>query len=255
MAIRYTPEYNKHINKVVDDYNRKVRRARSEGNIKKSDLPEFASVKTLKKSYQHRSDLERELKNLQAFRRKDVRNTSVGINEYEVKLINSNRKKAIKYFEHKADLIRAKANTNYPLQKDRLNAIEENLSLLRKGTSGASEADLRAMSRYIDKYRQSFERQATGYRGFLSEVDLIMGKLDIPAATRDEFFNKLSKLNEEEFMELYEKEDIISRIYELADSPKLTGGELQLKGNETEARELIDSLLENVDLMIKEVKG
>lgn len=255
MAIKFTPEYNKRINKVVDDYNRKVRRSKSEGKINKNKLPELASVKTLKKSYNRRSDLDRELKNLEAFKRKDVRSVSDGVNEYQIKLINANRDVAIKYFEHQADIIRAKAKSNYPLQKDRLNAIEENLKILKKGTDGASGEDLLAMSRYIDKYRQSFERQATGYRGFLSEVDLIMEHLDIPQSKRDEFFSKLSKLNSEEFMELYEREDIISRIYELADSPKLTGGELQLKRNEKEARELIDSLLENIDVMIADVKS
>ena len=54
MAIRFTPEYNKYIRKTVNEYNRKVQRANTEGKVKKVDLPEMASVKTLKKSYLHR---------------------------------------------------------------------------------------------------------------------------------------------------------------------------------------------------------
>ena len=256
MAIRFTPEYNKYIRKTVNEYNRKVQRANTQGKINKANLPDLISVKDLKRSYQHRADLDRELENLRMFSRKSVRQKKAGeVSQYQVNLINANREKTIKFFEHKADIIRKKATSGYPLQKDRLNAIERNLEILRKGTEGATERELKTMSAYIDKYRSSFERQATGYRGFLSEVDLIMGNVGIDQAKQDELFKKLSKLDEEEFMDLYEKEDIIGRIYELADSPKYTGGELKLKGNEDDARRLIDSLIENIDVMIAEVKA
>lgn len=256
MAIRFTPEYNKYIRKTVNEYNKKVQRANTEGKIKKANLPEKASVKILKKSYQHREDLDRELANLRAFSRKSIRKEKVGgVNQYQIDMIKANRDKTIEFFEHKADVIRKKATSGYPLQRDRLNAIERNLGILKKGVEGASERELQTMSAYVNKYRGSFERQASGYRGFLSQVDLIMDNIGIPTSKQDEFFKKLSKLDEEEFSDLYEKEDIISRIYELADSPKYTGGELKLRGNEQDAEILINSLLDNIDVMIAEVKS
>lgn len=255
MAIRFTPEYNKYIRKTVNEYNRKVQRANIEGKIKKVNLPELASVKTLKKSYLHREDLDKELANLKAFSRKSIRKEKVGgVNEYQLNLIKNNREKTIEFFEHKADVIRKKATSGYPLQKDRLVAIEENLDILKKGVDGASEDDLKAMYAYVNKYRGSFERQATGYRGFLSQVDLVMDDIKIPQDKQDEFFNKLSKLNEEEFMDLYEKNDIIDDIFNLADSPKLTGGVFMLK-DEERAENLINELLGNIDTLIKEVKS
>lgn len=255
MAIRFTPEYNKYIRKTVNEYNRKVQRANTEGKIKKVNLPELASVKTLKKSYLHREDLDKELANLKAFSRKSIRKEKVGgVNEYQLNLIKNNREKTIEFFEHKADVIRKKATSGYPLQKDRLVAIEENLDILKKGVDGASEDDLKAMYAYVNKYRGSFERQATGYRGFLSQVDLVMDDIGVPKDKQDEFFNKLSKLSEEEFMDLYEKNDIIDDIFNLADSPKLTGGVFMVK-DEERAENLINELLGNIDTLIKEVKN
>ena len=255
MAIRFTPEYNKYIRKTVNEYNKKVQRANTEGKVKKVDLPERASVKTLKKSYLHREDLDKELANLKAFSRKSARQKVVGnVSRYQINMINANREKTIEFFEHKADVIRKKATSGYPLQKDRLVAIEENLGILKKGVEGATEDELRAMSAYVNKYRGSFERQATGYRGFLSEVDLIMDNVGISQDEQDEFFKKLSKLNEEEFMDLYEKEDIINDIYNIAESPKLTGGELYIKDKQR-AKDLIDGLLSKIDSMIENVKA
>lgn len=256
MAIRFTPEYNARIRKIVGNYNRRVSRAKTEGKMYKSELPEKVTVSMLKQSYSRRADLEQELRNLESFKRKSARQASGrgALSQYDLDIIKSNRNAAIKHFEHLADTIRAKAKSNYPLQKDRLNAIERNLDILRKGPEAASDSELVAMERYIDKYRKSFERQATGYRGFLNEVDLVMNRVGIEKGRKQEFFDKLSKLNEQEFYDLYEKSDLVSKIYELADSPKYTKGKLVLHESETAARELIDTLLEEADILIAEVK-
>lgn len=256
MAIRFTPEYNKRINRIVSNYNQKVNRANKRGKINRSELPETVSARLLKKSYSNRSDLERELKNLESFSRKSVRRQDGVLSEYDVKIINQNRLAAIKHYEHEADIIREKANSNYPLQKERLNAIEANLKILKKGVSNANTEELVSMERYIDKYRKSFERRSTGYRGFLSEVEELMKMQKIDKAQRDAFFDKLSQLNEQEFFELYEKNDLISKIYQLADSPKVTGGKLIIHAkDEKEPEKLIQTLLTDIDKLIAEIKN
>lgn len=254
MAIRFTPEYNARINKIVQDYNRRVRRANVEGKIRKDQLPEKVSVKTLKKSYTNRADLERELKNLESFRRKSVRAESEGINTYESDIIAQNRRAAIKYWEKQAAYAKAKADKNYPLQKDRYNEISRNLDILKRGTKSATPSEMQAMSAYVDKYRKSFERQATGYRGFLSEVDAVMERLQYSKAQRDEVFEKMSQLNPQQLYYLYETSDVISKIYELADSPKLSGGKLIIHDDEKSARKHINTLLAEIDTMVKEAQ-
>lgn len=253
MAIRFTPEYNKRINDVVARYNRRLERANTEGKIKKSMLPEKASVKTLKKSYQSRAELDRELENLENFRRKSARaSVSDYVTKYDLSLIKKNRRAAIEHFEKQADIIRHKANLNYPLQKARLKTLERNIDILKKGPEGATTAELDTMSAYIDKYRKSFERRATGYRGFMSEVEFVMDKVGVTKAEKDAFFAKFSKLNPEEFYELWEKSDLVGRVYELADSPKYKG---RLTSTRSDARELIDELMQQADQLIADVKS
>lgn len=256
MAIRFTPEYNEYINKVVQNYNKRVTRANTIGKIKKASLPDKVSVKKLKKTYATRKDLDRELKNLAMFRRKDARKVAGdSVNNYDVELINQNRKAAIKYFEKQAGYMRMKIGKNMPLSAGDLRAVELNIDLLRKGTKGASNADIMAMKAYVEKYRQSFERQATGYRGFLSEVDAVMTRVGVSKADRDSFFNKFTELDSEQFMDLYQRNDLINKIYQLADSPKYTGGKLVLHNTEEEARNLVETLMEEADILVAETKA
>ena len=255
MAIRFTPEYNKRIAKVVKNYNASVRKANKQGKMRKDRLPELTSVETLKKSYSKRADLERELKTLESFSRKSAKaGYAVGISNYDIDVIRKNRRATIKHFEHVAETIKKKATTNYPLQTARYKAIEANLKILKKRPSEATEEELKTMLANVTKYRKNFERQATGYRGFMSEIDLIMERVGISDTERDAFFEKFSKLTPEEFEDLYSKNDLISRIYELADSPKYTKNELHLYASEDQAKNLINTLMNEADMLIAEVK-
>ena len=256
MAIRFTPEYNERINKIVRNYNARVRKANKEGRLRKSNLPETVSARTLKKSYTSRTDLDRELRTLEMFNRKMARHP-VGehLTEYDIATIKANKQATIEHFEKLADVVRSKVGKNLPLQQGRLDTIELNIKNLMQDVDTASESDKRAMLAYVNKYRKNFERQANGYRGFLSEVDMIMDRVGVSKEQKDVFFKKLSKLNSEEFYELYEKSDLVSKVYELADSPKYTGGKLVLYDTEQNARELIDTLLQEADMLIAEVKS
>ena len=256
MAIRFTPEYNERINKIVRNYNARVRKANKEGRLRKSNLPETVSARTLKKSYTSRTDLDRELRTLEMFNRKMARHP-VGehLTEYDIATIKANKQATIEHFEKLADVVRSKVGKNLPLQQGRLDTIEVNIKNLMQDVDTASESDKRAMLAYVNKYRKNFERQANGYRGFLSEVDMIMDRVGVSKEQKDVFFKKLSKLNSEEFYELYEKSDLVSKVYELADSPKYTGGKLVLYDTEQNARELIDTLLQEADMLIAEVKS
>jgi hypothetical protein len=256
MAIRFTPEYNARINKIVRDYNKRVRRANKEGKLRKSNLPETVSARVLKKSYSSRTDLDRELKTLEMFNRKMARQP-VGehLTEYDIATIKVNREATIEHFEKIADIVRGKVKKNLPLQQGRLDTIELNIKNLKQDVDTASESDKRAMLAYVNKYRKSFERQANGYRGFLSEVDMVMDRVGVPKEQKDAFFKKMSQLNSEEFYELYEKSDLVSKVYELADSPKYTGGKLVLYDTEQNAKDLIDTLLQEADMLIAEVKS
>ena len=261
MSIKYTPDYIKKIKRIVDPYNKRVRTAHSKGKIPKSRLPEPVSMATLMKSYNKRSDLDRELRNLQRFSRKatkvvDENEMNGPVTKYDIDLIKANRKAASKYFKEQIELIKSTMKGYSPIQQQRIDLIQEHVDLLDGMDLGkATLSELKSMERYVDKYRKHFERQATGYRGFLGEVEVIMDRVGVPASKKEEFFDKLSKLNSEEFYQLYEKYDIIDAIYRLADSPKTAGGEMIIYDDGERAADLIDELLEDIDVMIESVKA
>lgn len=256
MAIRYTPDLNARMRRTVREYNRRVRRANTEGKVRKSNLPEVTSVRTLKKSFNKRSDLERELKTLDLFTRESVKEP-VGeyVNRYDVDVINANKSATIKHFENVVDILKRKNTDKYPGQMARIRTIEKNIDILKKDVDTATSSELESMKAYVDKYRKGFERRATGYRGFMSEVEAVMDRVGISDAQKEEFFAKFSTLTEEELYELYETKDIINRVYLLADSPKYTGGELKLHSTVKDAREVIETLMDEADMMIAEVKS
>lgn len=261
MSIKYTPEDNDRIRRIVNTYNAKVRSAHSKDKIPKKRLPELASIATIKKSYNKRADLNRELKNLQLFSKTltevvDENEMNGPVTKYDIELIKANRKAASNYFKKQIELIKSTMKGYSPIQQQRIDLIQEHVDLLDDMDLGkATLSELKSMERYVDKYRRNFERQASGYRGFLSEVEVIMDRVGVSEAKKEEFFNKLSKLNSEEFYQLYEKYDIIDAIYRLADSPKYTGGEWIIYDDGERAGQLVDELLEDIDVMIESVKA
>lgn len=255
MAIRYTPQFNERMNRIVKNYNQKVTRANVRGKMTKGKLPEHITVRELKKSYWKRSDLDRELKNLEMFSRRAARRQYGSYTSgYDIDLIKANKEEAAKYFQWRSDLLAKKAVSGYPLSASRWKEYQGNADILRQDISKAAPEDLDMMSGLVKDFRQSFERRATGYRGFLSQVDALMEETGYSKEERDQFFQKFSKLTEDEFLDLYETNDLIKRIYDFADSPKLTGGVLKLNASKTEVKEKLKTLLEEQDYLIESVK-
>ena len=71
----------------------------------------------------------------------------------------------------------------------------------------------------------------------------------------DTFFEKFNQLTPEEFQYIYDNSDLINRIYMLVDSPSHGGTkEITMNASPKAARELIDTLFEEVDGLILEAK-
>lgn len=244
---------NEEVNRIVKRYNERVRRA-YKSKIPKSQLPPIQSARLIKKSYSSKKELKKELLNLASFTAPLARlKVTDYVTGYDYEMLKANRKEAIKYWERRAKALRYRVKIGALNQKSQLATVERNIDILKKPVKEMTEGDISAAARYVEKYRLSFERQATGYRGFLSEVEFVMRNVGISRNRRNEFFNKLSELTPDEFYDLYDRYDLIGRIYDLADSPKY-GEEMQLNLDEDSARELIESLLKDIDVLIKEVK-
>jgi len=254
MAIRFTPEYNERIRRIVKNYNARVRNAHKRG-VPKSQLPNLVSVSGLKKSYSNRQALEDELNNLEIFGRKSTRVAEVKsetsfITNYELALLKQNRKEATKYYQNIIDVLTPKIKKGYLLETERIDLAKKYIELINAPEDSLSYDELKAAIAGVRKFRDSHAIRSSGYRGFLTVVDFAFDQTGVSQTEKDEFFKKLSVLDENEFFELYENNPVIERIFESADSPEYGPMKLNMTIDMTQDR--VDYLLENIDSMIAE---
>ena len=93
----------------------------------------------------------------------------------------------------------------------------------------------------------------TGYRGFLWQVENAMRITGFEDEQINSLFNRLKQLNPSEFHEYYRNNDLVKRLYEIVRRP--VHGDMKLTTTEDDARDLIETLLEEVDQDIAEIKS
>ena len=254
MAIRYNKELNARLRREVDNFNKKRKRAIQRGF---RQLPPAMKVSELKARYTVKSDLDRELNRLRRF---NVTNalerveTQGGIDStsWELKYLKGNVRNARDYFEREYKRV-SKRVSKFPGEAERLNNIRAKIDILDIDLSYMNQEQFRSAKRAIFEYVEAPAKRKAGYRGFLSEVDLVMQRLGYSSDDINKVLNKFNKLSADQFLYAYDHFDIISRIYELADSP-IYGG-LKMNTTDEDAEDLVDTLMEQVDGIITDAKN
>ena len=254
MAIRYNKELNARLRREVDNFNKKRKRAIQRGF---RQLPPAMKVSELKARYTVRSDLDRELNRLRKFNITNALErveTQGGIDStsWELKYLKGNVRNARDYFQR--ELNRAsKRVAKFPGEAERVNNIRAKIDILDIDLSYMNQEQFRSAKRAIFEYVEAPAKRKAGYRGFLTEVDLVMQRLGYSQDEIDSVLNKFNKLNPVQFLYAYDHFDIISRVYELADSP--TYGGLKMNTTDEDAENLVDTLMEQVDGIITDAKN
>lgn len=254
MAIRYNKALNARLRREVDNYNKKRKRAIQRGF---RQLPPAMKVSELKARYTVKSDLDRELNRLRKF---NVTNalerveTQGGIDStsWELKYLKGNVRNARDYFEREYKRV-SKRVSKFPGEAERLNNIRAKIDILDIDLSYMNQEQFRSARRAIFEYVEAPAKRKAGYRGFLTEVDLVMQRLGYSQDEIDSVLDKFNVLSPDQFLYAYDHFDIISRIYELADSP-IYGG-LKLNTTDEDAENLVDTLMEQVDGVITDAKN
>lgn len=253
MAIRYSKELNARLRREVDNFNKKRKRAIQRGF---RQLPPAMKVSELKARYTVKSDLDREINRLRKFNITNALErveTQGGIDStsWELKYLKGNVRNARDYFERELKRV-SKRVAKFPGEAERLNNIKAKIDILDIDLSYMDQEQFRSARRAIFEYVEAPAKRKAGYRGFLSEVDLVMQRLGYSQDEIDSVLNKFNKLNPEQFLYAYDHFDIISRVYELADSP--TYGGLKMNTSDKDAEDLIDTLKRDADKVIKDAK-
>ena len=259
MAIRFTPKYNAEIRRGVYNFNQTRKRAIDAG-VPKSKLPNSVKVSELKSRFKTRDELNRELKRLQNFSRKslsEIVETEGGasITKWNLNYLKAHTEAAKQYLMKRREIFANKIKNGFPGERMNLDNVESKLNILNLDLNTVSSQQLKSYEAIINEYLKYPNRGLRGYRGFLSEVDWVMGNVGISEEQKKVFFDKFKQLTPEEFQYMYDSSDLINRIYMLVDSPIHGGIEsITMNASSKAARELIDTLFEEVDELIAEAK-
>lgn len=256
MAIRYDKSYNAEIRKVVRNFNLKRNRAIKRGF---KNVPAPIKVSDLKARYTTRKLLNEQLQLLSDFssgRNKVLQKieTTGGATaiEWEFDYLKSNEREARKYLQREYERVSRRVG-EFPGERMQLDAIKKKIDTLDMNIMYMDQSQFNTYRSAIREYINKPKKQEAGYRGFLKEVDLVMSLVGIDEKTKNRFFDKFKVLNPEEFYRLYNFSDLVSRIYELADSPVYSGS-IKMNASEEDARDLIETLIEETDDLISDVK-
>lgn len=256
MAIRYDDGLNNELRRVVHNFNQKRKRAIKRGY---HYLPPIQYVSELKARYDTKADLLRELKYLEKFNTKRdqslrVVETTGGAKaiQWEFDYLKAHEKQAKKFFQKEYDLVASRIG-DFPGERMRLDTIGKKLDTLDLDLAYMSQSQFNSYRSAINEVINKPLKYGAGYRGFLSEVEGVMKMVGIPDAERRKFFEKISALTPEEFHYLYEKNDLVSRVFELADSPEYDET-LKLNTTEEVATDLINTMIEETDMIVEEAK-
>jgi hypothetical protein len=256
MAIRFTPEYNAEIRRVVKNFNQKRNRAVKRGF---KLLPPLLSTRELKLRYETKSELDRELNRIKRFNRSGdealkIVETSGGAKaiKWEYDYLKSNLRSAIKFYDRE---IEEAARFSTPMQVTKaeyLNNMKAKRDYLNLELSQLDQSQFKTFRATINEYLHANEARANGYRNWMNEVEIIMRNLGYDNKSINKFFEGFDALTPRQFLNMYRQNSIISRIYELY-IPN-TDGTFELSTSEEDAKDLIDTFMEQKDEMIMKAK-
>lgn len=250
MAIHYDKAYNAKIAKAVKNFNEKRNRAIKRGF---KDVPSPVRVSDLKARYTSRRELNKQLDILRQFSsaKKDLlkrieNQGGAKSTEWNWNYLQSNVKDAIEYYKREYETI-AKRVGDFPGERMLLDNIADKIKTLQLDSAYMTQSQFDSYKATISYYLKMPQRMRSGYRGFLQEVELVMKRVGYDEKQVSSVFDRLKVLQPYQFHQLYEESDLIRRIYDLAESPKHGDQDIKLTTDEENAKEILDTFLEELD--------
>lgn len=256
MAIRFDPAYNAEIRRVVHNFNQKRNRAIKRGY---KYLPPKMTVSELKSRYTSRSQLNRDLNALKRFNREGdkalkVVETSGGAKaiKWEYDYLKRNLQYAKEFYDREIEDA-ARVDTPMMVAKaEYINNLRSKRDYLNLELSELSQSQFRTFRNTINEYLYANERNMSGYRNWMNEVELIMRNLGYDNKTINKFFEGFNELSPRQFLTMYRQSQIVSRIYELYIPTR--DHSFRLSTTEEDAKDLINTFMVEKDEMIKKAK-
>lgn len=252
--MKLSKSLNERLRNEVRNYNKRLTRLEQAG-VK--NLPSHQKVSEIKSRYTNVNDLVDEIERLSRFNRslttKSNINPETKASEWQIDYIKTNQKSAKEFYEKEYERVNKRV-TRFAGERTYLDTLSAKIKLLEKNTEALSPSELRSTIATINEFAENPTRLKSNYRGFLNEVDWVMDKLGYSSEERDAFFKKFNKLTPTQFLYAFDNNDIINRIYELYHKD-YGETEARLTASEEDAEVLINILLEQADIIIKDAQA
>lgn len=237
--IRYDSEYNKNIERVVSNFNRKIARLQRQGY---DLLPSKVSVRSLKSQYSSRGDLNIRLRELQRFSKRGAEDivTVDGkqFTAYDVDLF----KRRLRRERQNVSRELAEARTmpsQYPMQHDIYTA---NLEAKRLTLSKAWSS---LIGSYSEKLAEQTSRQYEIYDNYFEVLFVDAYQMGYDDSKIEYMKQQLLKLKPRQFLRALESDPNIKYIFEYYHSLTRQSQE------DPNARDAFDKLYENIDAIVE----
>lgn len=269
------PELNRETRRIFKNFNEKQRRdARRKG---RALVPERISVKAFKERFSDKSENEvwQQLRLYESYNKggkKSLNFAAAGsrLSRWEANRFKTLIPKTISWYESEIGELRNIIGDRpefFLRQHQRLGTLEDQVETLYSSMERLDELtdnEIMSLRRYIAKAERSELTKVRGFRLYLAQAERIMklGRIHdangnlvkIPKEKREEILNKFNSLSVNEFMELYNNEDIIARFYTLINSPK-GRGEYELTSDDENVAAILEDFIDDVDNLIARAKN
>lgn len=263
--INYDKQFEAKMNRIVRNFNAKVKRLEKKGL---KYLPEKESVAGLKTNYFERDALKRRLRQLERFSTRgaeDIIELGGGAKatRWEAQTLKSDLTYMKKYYSNRINeygniiptVLGVKQTVSYARMGD---AKYENLKVLRKSLDkDISTLDQSDFNRYKGKVRSQIrarnKQKYVFWANYITFLDDVGYKAGIDQDTLERVKDKILNMNIDDFMELYEKEESVLDILDYYKIQKMRAGGFKQKnedGSGVDEVGNIEKIFQTLDLMI-----
>lgn len=241
---RYNAEYNRQIERVVSNFNRKVARLQKAG---RTVLPNKVSIRELKSQNLTRGEMNQRLRDLQRFGVRGSENiVTIGGNQYTRYDVDIFRRKLRRERARLTrDIQKAEATTSkYPMQHDRYTA-----NLKAKRTTLTKNWNELINSKVGKTISEQDIKQSELYDTYLETLFQDAYQLGFEDDKIDYITKRLSKLKPRQFLRALEDDPNIQYIFDYYHALTRTSAE-----GDSNAYDAFQQLYENIDAIVSKYK-
>lgn len=260
--MKYSKSMNEELKRVIRNYNSKISR------LEKSDrellLPEKVNLKIIKSRVVNKWDLNREIDKLTKFSERGIEDTittkgGLEISKYQYEILKKEQNRLVSRLDRQIKRLGSIVPTTFGVKEDvsiaqmgteRLSNLKARRENIRKRKiSSLNKEGLKELQSLIDKTIQKDRYLISEFKE--NYIDQMLSNLGYyigyDSKKLEEMKDKLIKLPDKKFLELFNTEEAIRAIRDYYPESKKSSSQ-----NEKAIRNLYDELYNNLDNILKE---